>query len=57
VCSGASRASNIDAIFFMLGWAQWRSHKKRAMTCDAELLFLHLVRSVGHGVHLGACGA
>jgi hypothetical protein len=33
VCSVASKARNIDAIFLMLRWAQCASHKKRAGAC------------------------
>jgi hypothetical protein len=39
VHSGASGPQNIDALFFMLGWA-WRGfYKKRAGTCYVELVF------------------
>jgi hypothetical protein len=34
--------------------AQCRSHKKRAMTCYAELVFLHHVRSGGHVACFGS---
>jgi hypothetical protein len=38
---------NVDALFFMLRWDQYRSTKNRVMTRYVELVFLHLVGSVG----------
>jgi hypothetical protein len=54
VHSGASGVRNINALFFMLGWDQYRFHKKRAGTRYAKLVFLHLVGCAGHIVHSGA---
>jgi hypothetical protein len=48
VHSGAFRVQNIDALFFMLRWARCGFHKKHTGTRYAELVFLHLVGSVGH---------
>jgi hypothetical protein len=36
---------------FVLGWDQYRFHKKCTGTRYAELVFLHPVGSVGHVVH------
>jgi hypothetical protein len=43
VYSSVSGVQNFDALFFMLGWARCRSHKKHDRTLSAELLFLHFV--------------
>jgi hypothetical protein len=55
--SGASGPRNIDALFLMLGWDQYRFDKKRAGTRYAALVFLHPVGSMGHVVHSGASWA
>jgi hypothetical protein len=54
--SGASRARNMIALFFMLGWDQYGFDKKCARTRYADLAFLHLVGSAAHIVHSGASG-
>jgi hypothetical protein len=38
VHSGASGARNINALFFMLRWARYRSHRKRVGTRYVELV-------------------
>jgi hypothetical protein len=57
VNSGASRARNINALFFMLGWDRYVLDKKRAGTRYSELMFLHPVGSACHVVNSGAYGA
>jgi hypothetical protein len=44
----------VDAQFFKLRWAWCGCHKMRAGTRYAQLVFLNLVRFVGHIVHSGA---
>jgi hypothetical protein len=56
VHSGASRAQNVDTLFFLLGWDQYGFEKKYIRTRYAELLFLHPVGSTGHVVPFGASG-
>jgi hypothetical protein len=41
----------------MLGWDQYRSHKKRAGTRYVGLVFLHPTGFAAHIVHADACGA
>jgi hypothetical protein len=55
--SGASRARNIDALFFKLRWDRYGFHKKCSGTRYTKLVFLHLVGSAGHVVHFGASRA
>jgi hypothetical protein len=53
VHSDASGVRNGDALFFMLGWDWYGIDKKHAGTCNAELVFLHLVGAAGRKVHSG----
>jgi hypothetical protein len=56
VHAGASVVRNMITLFFMLSWDRYRFDRKHARTHYAELLFLHLVRSVGHIGYSGASG-
>jgi hypothetical protein len=55
--SGASKAWNVDALFFKLRWAQCGFYKERVGTRYAELGFFHPVLSTGDMVHSDASGA
>jgi hypothetical protein len=55
--SSAFEARNVDALFFIIGWAQCGLHRKRAGAHYVELVFLHPVGSVGHEVHSGGARA
>jgi hypothetical protein len=56
VHSGASRARNVDALFFMFGWDWCSFHKKLIRTSYVKLVFLHPVGYAGHVVHYSASG-
>jgi hypothetical protein len=49
--SQMSMARNIDAPFFMLGWARCRFHKMRTQTPNSKIVFLHPVGSADQIVH------
>jgi hypothetical protein len=54
---GASKARNIDALFFRLRWDSYGFYKKQARTHYGEVVFLHPVGSACDIVHSGASGA
>jgi hypothetical protein len=51
VHSGAYRARNVDALFFLIKWAWCSFHKKCAGTHYSQLLFLHPMGFVAHVVN------
>jgi hypothetical protein len=53
---GASGPQNIDALFFMLGWAWCGFHEKHGGTSYVELVFLHPVGFAVHVENFGASG-
>jgi hypothetical protein len=57
VHSSVFRPRNIDALFFMLGWAQCGFHKRPGGSRYSKLVFLPLVASAGHVVHFDASEA
>jgi hypothetical protein len=54
--SGASRARNGDALFFVPGWDRYGFDRKHDGTHYGELVFLHPMGSVSHVLHSIAFG-
>jgi hypothetical protein len=52
----ASRAQNVDALFFMLVWDREGFDKKHIGTRCAEFVFLHSLGSTCHVQHSDASG-
>jgi hypothetical protein len=52
--SGSSGARNVDALFFLLGWARCGFGEKCVGTHYVDLVFLHPVGYAAHVVHSGA---
>jgi hypothetical protein len=49
-----SRARNVDALFFTLGWNRYGFHKRHTGTSYAKLVFFHPEGFADHVVHSGA---
>jgi hypothetical protein len=54
---GVSALQNVDTLFFILGWDQYRLDKKHVGTHYAELVFLRPVGCAGQVVHSSASRA
>jgi hypothetical protein len=50
----ATGARNIEALFFIPGWDQYRFHKIALENVMIKLVFFYLVGYVGHVVHFVA---